>query len=242
MKFSLHHFELLSSTNDKAADIVYSSGDVIVAEFQSEGRGQRGNHWESAKGENLTFSIVVEPSGLQISEHFKLSMVASLCVARCVESLGIEGVEVKWPNDILVQGRKISGVLIENSLMGPNISRSIIGIGLNVRQGDFSEDTVRATNPTSLLIEGVEGVTTAEVLELILGHFSTLWELSAEELHREYTSMLFRGSGSYPYRDCQSGEEFIATIEGIDPHSGQLSLRDSQGMRRQFFFKEVEVI
>ncbi len=239
MKFVIHSFDTLISSNDTAADTSYGDGDVIVAEFQSAGRGQRGNHWESTRGENLTFSIVIEPRELQIFEHFQISMTAALSIAHTLSILGVDGVEVKWPNDILIKGRKVAGILIENSITNQYISRSVIGIGINLLQERFSPS---ALNPTSLALQGVVGIDRMAVLRTILEKFNEVKQLTITELHCQYMEKLYRGDGYYKYRDVKSGEVFLATIDRINMCSGELTLLTSDNQPHCYFFKEVEFL
>ena len=144
-------YQTIDSTNSQAnrelADAPH--GSVWVADFQTAGRGQRGNKWESKAAENLTFTILLRPAFLHPSQQFLISQIASLGVLRYLNSKGLEA-KIKWPNDIYIGNRKICGMLIENSISADKMSASIVGIGLNLNQREFSSD---APNPTSLLLE-----------------------------------------------------------------------------------------
>lgn len=115
---------------------------------QSRGRGQRGNSWSSSAGANLTFSVVLCPGFLETAQQFYLSKAVSLAVCDTVESFGVRP-QVKWPNDIYIDGRKVAGILIENDLAGNFLSRSVVGIGINVNQTEFDP---ALPNPTSLAV------------------------------------------------------------------------------------------
>ena len=126
---------------------------VICAEEQIAGKGQRGKSWESRKGENLLCSIVCRPKTVTIQSQFLISMVASIAVIELLESYGLKPA-IKWPNDILIRGQKICGLLIENQWSNDLVETSIIGIGLNVNQVEFPTFEWPAT---SIAIElGVE--------------------------------------------------------------------------------------
>ena len=126
------HLDEVSSTNDflrscsPSADIT-----VVSASFQTKGRGQMGNTWVSNSGENALFSVLVCPTNLKATDGFVLSQAMALSIKEELD-MYIDGVCVKWPNDIYVNGEKICGTLIENSLMGKNVGRSVIGSGINV--------------------------------------------------------------------------------------------------------------
>lgn len=125
---------------------------VVSALSQTEGRGHAGNSWVSNKGENLTFSIILKhlEQGLELKggEQFIISQISSISVVEYLQECGIEA-KIKWPNDIYVGDRKVCGILIEHSLRGDEISRSIIGIGLNINQRNFN---VNLPNPTSMVL------------------------------------------------------------------------------------------
>ena len=142
MGFRFHRKETTASTNADAR--AGRPGDVFVAEFQTAGRGRLDHEWHAARGENLTFSVVLDAANASPAEVATLPLVVGLAVARYVSSLlgGAADVSVKWPNDVLVGGRKICGILCER-----NGDAVIAGVGLNVNQTDFpAEIAVRATS------------------------------------------------------------------------------------------------
>ena len=141
-------------------------GSVVWADFQTAGRGQIGNVWESENGKNLTFSIVFYPSFLLAKHQFLISQIASLSVKETLDEF-ISGITVKWPNDVYWNDKKICGMLIENDLAGQYIYSSVIGIGININQAVFRGD---APNPVSLYqILGRE-VDIVDFLHRFLGH------------------------------------------------------------------------
>lgn len=142
MEFRFHRKETTASTNADARE--GRPGDVFVAEFQTAGRGRLDHEWHAARGENLTFSAVLDAADAPPAEVATLPLVVGLAVARYVSSLlgGAADVSVKWPNDVLVGGRKICGILCER-----NGDAVIAGVGLNVNQVDFpAEIAARATS------------------------------------------------------------------------------------------------
>ena len=119
---------------------------LLTADYQTAGRGQRGTHWEAARGENLLFGIRLHPHAVRPSRQFLLSEVQALAVAETLEEI-VGGIRVKWPNDIYWLDTKICGMLLEHTLVGPQIDTTITGVGLNVNQVVFESD---APNPMSL--------------------------------------------------------------------------------------------
>ncbi len=145
------HLERVDSTNNYTAKLlktdVLEHGTVIMADMQTNGRGQRGNVWQSDPFANLMMSIYVVPKQLTQANHLVLNHCVSLALKGWLEEK-LKLVNIKWPNDILVQNKKIAGVLIENSWQGNQLKHSIIGIGLNVNQDRFEQ-----AKSTSLYLE-----------------------------------------------------------------------------------------
>lgn len=234
------HVEETLSTNsllrewlNKEALPTYS---VIVADFQTAGRGQLGNVWESEKGKNLTFSLVLYPEALPAKQQFVISQIAALSVKETLDAY-TEGISIKWPNDVYWQDKKICGMLIENDLSGHDLFRSIIGIGINLNQMVFRGD---APNPVSLWQIIKQKVDKEVVLRQFLSHIEAYNQaLLAGEMaliHARYMKALYRRERYYPYLDAQG--KFSAQIYGIEP-TGHLLLQDTDGTIRRYAFKEV---
>ena len=246
INIKLEQVKETTSTNDYLAKLCKENKAkefyTVVAESQTNGKGQRGNTWEAESGKNLTFSMVLYPTALKAKEQFSLSMVAALS---CHQALGnyTDGFSIKWPNDIYWKDKKIGGILIENELEGKYITQSIIGIGLNVNQEVFHSD---APNPVSLKqILGVE-INTQELLtsvvHCIVGGYRQLecyFNTTQESIFTLYHKHMYRNKGLFPYRDAQG--EFMAEYQQVEP-SGHLILKDEQGMLRRYAFKEVSYI
>lgn len=235
-----------TSTNDYLAQLCKKSKAkefyTVVAESQTKGKGQRGNTWESESGKNLTFSIVLYPTAWEAKKQFILSMMVALA---CHEALRdyIDGITIKWPNDIYWKDKKLGGILIENELEGEFITQSIIGIGLNINQEVFYSD---APNPVSLKqIIGTE-VDIEEVLmkvaHAITGGYRQLeadFTVAELAIMLLYNRNLYRRKGFFPYRDAQG--DFMAKYYDVEP-DGHLVLKDEQGTLRRYAFKEVSFI
>lgn len=211
---------------------------LVTAEYQTAGRGQRGNSWESEHGKNLVFSMLVHPK-LPVSHIFTLSEASALAI-RDALSAYTDGVEIKWPNDIYWQNRKLAGILIETKLSGKTIADGIIGVGININQQNFLSN---APNPISLF--GILGKETDRfkvldnIVENITANFQLLEQGRYDELHARFMSVLYRRTGFHPYRDEQG--HFLAEVMGVEP-SGHLILHDTEGKERRYAFKEVEFI
>lgn len=228
------------STNNLARAPHYGEGDVILAEEQSGGRGQRGNHWESQPGCNLTFSLILTPTFLTVDQQFYLSKAVALAVADTLERFGING-SIKWPNDLYIGAKKTAGILIENDLMGPLIARSVVGIGLNVNQTQFSSGL---PNPTSMGVECGSSLDRFEVFhtlyEALAKRYNALKEGQTKELDTAYLARLYQLNEERNYREGKTGEPFRGTIRSVRP-SGELEVEhSSDGRLRRYLFKEIE--
>lgn len=214
-------------------------GSVVVTEFQTAGRGQVGNSWESEGGRNLMFSVILYPDFLPANRQFLISQIAALSVKETLDQY-IDDITVKWPNDIYWKDRKICGMLIENDLTGHSLYCSVIGIGININQREFLSN---APNPVSLFqITGRE----YDREELLNSFLKRLYDRylglileKEEEIRNSYMAALYRGEGFHPYRDEQG--LFQARIRDIEP-TGHLILELNTGEVRRYAFKEVSTV
>lgn len=237
------------STNTYAKGLPADASDitplVIVTDNQTAGRGQRGNSWESAPGQNLTFSLVLYPRWLAPSHQFELSMLVSIGIVNALQPFvqhpGM--LKIKWPNDIYYGDSKLGGILIENSLGEHCIERSIAGIGINVNQKTFESD---APNPISLsAINGVD-FDREMLLDKIVGCILDMTDMYADEpevdeLTALYNRLLWRKDGVAHQWQTPDGQEFEAQLDRVEP-DGRIALVDSDGNVRTFLFKEVTAV
>lgn len=197
--------EETTSTNNYLRGLVgkepLPEGSIVVTEYQTAGRGQVGNTWESEPGKNLMFSIILYPDFLPANRQFLISQIAALSVKETLDAY-VDGITVKWPNDIYWRDKKICGMLIENDLTGHSLYCSVIGIGININQREFLSD---ALNPVSLVqITGRE-YDREEILNSFLkrlyDRYLGLLQEKEEEIRSAYMAALYRGNGFHPYRD-----------------------------------------
>lgn len=212
-------------------------GDVVTADYQTNGKGQRGNSWQSERGQNLLFSLFVTSQRLQIEETYLLTLTAGLAIAELVEELTQSPyVKLKWPNDVYVKDRKIAGILIETSLK-KQLEYAIIGIGLNVNQSHFSISTA-----TSLKMESDKSFGRSEVLQRLLEIYDEFFLLLEDEkisliLARYHDRLYWRGEKRI-YKALD--EEFEAELIGIDRQGNLVLNRD--GKLKHFRTKEVTFV
>jgi BirA family biotin operon repressor/biotin-[acetyl-CoA-carboxylase] ligase len=163
----------VDSTNNYANMLlrqsVINEGDVVITDHQTAGKGQRGNSWETIPNCNLTFSVLLSPRFLNVQNQFYLTKSIALAIAIVLEAYLDGFVEVKWPNDIYVNGKKIAGILIETSISGAKINSAIVGVGLNVNQAEFD----KSIHATSLIIESKARYDLKKVLNDLLFSIET---------------------------------------------------------------------
>lgn len=214
---------------------------TVTAEFQTAGKGQRGNTWEAEAGKNLLFSFVLYPVFLKARQQFILSQIVSLAIKEEL-SRWSDDITIKWPNDIYWKERKICGILIENDLTGQNIRRCISGIGININQEIFRSD---APNPVSLKQVTGEEHNRNEILAHILKRIEAYYQkIQSEEaasfmneINIRYARSLFRRRGFHPYQDANG--RFLARLLRVEP-DGRFVLEDENGKEREYLFKEVQ--
>ncbi len=226
------HIDETDSTNRWLREQGGEEDMVVWADYQTAGRGQGTNRWESERGQNLTFSVLLHPSQLQANRQFTLSMQVSLALC---EALGqhMGDLSIKWPNDIYWRDAKIAGILIENRIHGMLVRDSIIGIGLNVNQRRFLSD---APNPVSMW-QVCECETDRE--NLLRDILDALQRLLGKDVRQQYLAQLYRREGFHPYADKDGA--FMAQLMDVED-DGHLILQDEEGRRRQYAFKEVSFI
>ncbi len=232
----------LLSTNGYASEQLREANPsdftVYLAESQLQGKGQKGNSWESESGKNLTFSIILRPYFLPIPQQYLLSKVVCLGIVQMLSTY-IEGVHIKWPNDIYVHDKKICGILIENQIRGMELASSIVGVGLNVNQEMFLSD---APNPISMKQLTQTTYKLNEVLQELLLSVQAYYEKLKDSknistINAEFLKHLYR-IGEWHCFTC-GNELFEGRIDGVN-EIGQLQLtHKNDGQQRVYNFKEV---
>jgi len=230
-----------TSTNDflknLAKDNTLNEGFVVFTHNQTSGKGQRGNSWESAKGKNITLSFLFYPVFLKLHSHFLLSEAVALGVKDTLDSY-LENIEIKWPNDIYCENRKIAGILIENEITGQQITSSVVGIGLNVNQIYFSD---KAFNPISMKQVLKKDIKILPLLELLVDNvrrrYIQLKQADFDTIIADYHSFLYRKNDFHLFLDSDNNT-FRAEIINVS-EDGILHLRTSEGRILNFNFKEI---
>lgn len=212
-----------------------AEGFLVYTDFQSAGKGQPGNSWESEKGKNALFSILLYPENIKINKQFILSQLTCLAIKHVLDEY-TDNITIKWSNDIYWKDKKICGILIENSLMRDKIDKCIIGIGLNINQDIF---TSNAPNPISLKeIIGKEIDREKIIFDIREQVLSLYQNLDFEQIQLEYHQNLYRKEGFHHYIDAETQKHFSAKIENVEP-DGKLVLMTDKGERKGYYLKEV---
>lgn len=213
---------------------------VVVADFQTAGRGQQGNTWLSEAGKNLMMSVFVKEIDCKKNELAFLSIAVSLSVFHVLKYFALQDLAIKWPNDILSGKMKVAGILIENVFYNGHKTNSIIGIGINVNQLDFE----KLTHASSIKLLTGKHHPIDEVLDRLMLYFheyiSQFLTGKSGKLHQEYESVLFRKDKPSTFEDY-SGSRFAGFIKGVDS-SGKLIVWMEDNVEKRFSQKEISLL
>ena len=227
---------------------------TIRTDYQTAGRGQAGNSWESEEGKNLLFSALLKYKDIRAAEQWRVSLLVAVALWEVLASRLIASsphrLTIKWPNDIYFGDKKLVGILIENCLVGEYVEYSIVGIGVNVNQTKWLSN---APNPISMKeITGQE----YDVEELMAEWIAAvrLWEgRTTEELTAIYMQHLYRGNGWHKYVEREvslqptmiasqdTAGAFLAELVGVTAQ-GELVLRKENGEEKKYHFKQIRFV
>jgi len=238
----LIHLDKINSTNDYLKALVLKQKledfTVVKADFQEAGKGQRGNKWLSEPRENLTMSLYKEFESLPIVDQFRISMQTAIALYKALATF-TDQVAIKWPNDLLLGGKKVGGVLIETSVKGSCINWAVIGIGININQTNFKN----LPNATSLSLhtsnkESPECFFNV-LIPLLKKHIENVVLLPYETLRKEYESLLF--GYLKPLKFEVKEVSFTGIIQGVTP-LGALIVKNEAAVLQEFTLKEIRMV
>lgn len=242
------HLKSIDSTNSYASqlmgDIKPLEGTLIYTFDQQNGRGQRGNTWETEPNKNVASSFMLYPSFLQASRQFLLNKITSLAVADLMAELiqtsdKTSEIRIKWPNDIYVGTKKIAGILIENTLRENNIQSSIIGIGLNINQTKFNAD-INATSMSLITKKEFDLMQVLEKLsEFIEARYLQLKANKLESIDSAYLQHLYQLNEWHNY--TSENQLFEGKIIGISA-IGKLQVQLKTNEINEFDLKEIRFV
>ena len=246
---------LLRGEEQSYADCLKEDIPVLYTGYQSAGRGQTGNGWESERDKNLLLSYLLREPHINATEQFRLNILASVAAHRTIAAYLPENqrdsLTIKWPNDIYCGDRKIAGILVENSLSGSVVQHSIAGIGINLNQEQWLGN---APNPVSLKQLTGQDYDLHEALSLFMTmlHFTLAW--SAEQCKDYYMQHLYRRDGHWPYaerevsttpsrivRPNEGQQTFEARIADIQ-NDGCIVLQKADETVRTYHFKQIQFV
>lgn len=237
-------FDTLNSTNQYCELLDLTQVEeftIVVADSQTAGIGQRGNHWEAEPGKNLTFSIILKPTFLQAADQYQLTKAVSLGIYDWLQAQipATMQASIKWPNDLYVGDSKICGTLISSRLAASHLSSAIVGIGLNVNQTQFAD---WIPNPTSLAILCNRTFNTVDCLEQLADCIGIRYEQLRKDLHspdKDYLEHLL--DYGQPHAYIYQGQRITATITGINKF-GHLEATTADGQEIVCQIKEISRI
>jgi BirA family biotin operon repressor/biotin-[acetyl-CoA-carboxylase] ligase len=231
----------VDSTNNYALKMLRSGsvleGTSIVCDFQTGGKGQRGNTWHSEEGMNLLFTVILHPVFLEAEEHFVLTKLSSLAIQKYLQDKILAPVRIKWPNDIFVNDSKIAGILIETVLKGNKIGSAVIGIGININQAIFPEVNKKVS---SLKLETGQYQNLQFAFEEICRNIESNYlriKANKNELDRVFERNLF---GLNKWKNFViNGENTELMIKGVSKR-GRLEAINRKNELFKFDFREIQ--
>ena len=239
-KYNIIKLHSVDSTNNYVLSLKesdkFKEGLVVFSEFQTKGKGQRGNLWESEQGKNLIVSILFEPDILA-DKQFDISKIVSSSLIECLLNFGIKAT-IKWPNDILVGNKKIAGILIQNIISASGkITHSVVGIGLNVNQLTFDDYVPKAI---SLQLELKKNIILDEVKYKLLNNLRNIIKVyrSGQYLGTQYLNALFQKDKVVVFES--NSQRFNGIIKGVED-SGLLLVETEDSIKR-FAMKEIRML
>ncbi|MBS7007088.1 biotin--[acetyl-CoA-carboxylase] ligase [Anaerostipes sp.] len=233
----------VDSTNLEArrlAEQGAAHGTLVTAEEQTSGRGRRGRSWISVPGQGVWMSFVLRPD-IELENSSMLTLVAALAVEKGIkDAAGIDG-SIKWPNDVLINGEKVCGILTELSAQMDELNYIVVGIGINANIDHFPEEV--RDKATSLLAEAGEPVDRTRLLCQVLKHFEQDYEIFRKTedfsaLMDEYNSFL--AHYGQEIKVVRGKDEYICRSGGIN-RRGELTVEDSLGRTQEIFSGEVSI-
>lgn len=236
--------DAIPSTNDfikeKLSKQYLENLTVVVAENQTKGKGQMGSVWVVEFGKNLTFSVLVRDLLRDVPSVFHLNVAVAVSITEALKMFSIPGLAIKWPNDILAENRKIGGILIENILKSDGEILSIVGIGLNINQSNFT-DLPKAGSLFSITKQLYDKeIIFMAVLEKLKLNLALLQNEDYEKLWKIYDEMLFRKGVPSSFED-EEKTRFMGIIQKVN-RNGKLEVLLENDLITEYGIKEVTLL
>jgi BirA family biotin operon repressor/biotin-[acetyl-CoA-carboxylase] ligase len=214
---------------------------VVTADYQTQGRGQKGAVWHSDNGKNLICSILLKLDDFNAEDQFMLNCAVSVGIHHYLKRYNLPKLRVKWPNDIMSVSKKLGGILIENTLVSNKINQCIIGIGININQEKFPDDLPMAVSIKQLTAyDTPRDIFLQDLLNSIQNKFELIFEKQYEELWVQYQSLLYRKDKAHMFKN-NKGEQFMGVIRGVTKQ-GTLQIEREDSSMDAYNFKEVSYL
>lgn len=236
---SFEYFDEINSTNTYLLEKEeFRNGDLVLAEFQTAGRGRQQRKWLAMKELNLTFSLGLIPK-IQPEYLSRINFTVALAIAETIDEITNFTTEIKWPNDILLNGKKFCGMLIETQFEGLTISKFVIGIGLNILQTDFPDEYKSRT--TSLKLFFNKDFSREEILSCFINKFSEIYKFTESDFDKIYKKWLSKCSLLGKEISLSNGiEKFRGIVKNVE-QDGTLIL-NSNGIIHKLNSGDVTII
>lgn len=238
----IYTFQTIDSTNNCGkvlAGVGATEGVVVIAEEQTAGKGRLGRTWQANAGENLTFSLLLRP---RVSPDVLnlLPLYVAVAAAEAIERASNLRIDCKWPNDLLVNNKKIGGILIEGSVKDNLVEHVVIGLGINVNQTQFSGDF--NTKATSLRLESREQIDRTKLFREIISTLETRYKEYAKTAFRAIIPLWEKRSTMLgkSILVSQSGNVFSGTVRGLSPEGGLVL--ETNGSTKVLFAGDVTIL
>ena len=236
--------DAIDSTNDFLKNLTQRQSvknyTVVVAKEQTKGKGQMGSTWNTEANKNLTFSILIKKSVSNIEAIFNLNMAVTVSIIQVLKSQNIPHLNIKWPNDIMAENKKIAGILIENSIRENGKIDSIIGIGLNVNQTNF-ENLPKASSLKGIMHQDFDLDDIFEnIVTQIERNMEKVKDNEADFLWKEYDRYLFKKGKPTLFEDV-SQNRFMGMIQKVNAN-GKLEVMLEDDSIKQFGIKEITML
>jgi len=244
----LLQFSSLESTNDYATELLAKStpfeGTVISADFQTAGKGQGTNKWQSQAEKNLLLSVILKPNNLKVHHSFSLNLMGALSVVSLINKFYPElDPLIKWPNDILIKGKKIGGILIRNQIQGKKIISAVCGFGINVNQLDFT--AIEGYNlATSLYLLSGKKIELNSLLYSFLNELeiqADILELNPELLAKTAQPLMYGRNELIRIENRKSGELLFCSIINLTV-TGYVKVQEDNGTIREILMTDWKIV
>jgi len=239
----IRYFDTIGSTNDEALDWAAKGApdlSLVISDEQTAGRGRSGRKWSTPTGSALAFSLILHPTSAELAHSSRITGLGALAVTDALRYLGLDP-EIKWPNDILIDGRKVAGILVEANWLGNQLDASVLGIGINVMRASVPPSE-NINFPATCIEEKVDrrSIDRVKLLKEILSALID-WrkKLGQDEFMQEWEkSLAYRGQQILVSRD--GGAQISGELIGLGP-SGNLQIRSLQGEMQEIHLGEIHL-